>query len=178
MISQGEVWWANLPPPTGSGPRFRRPVVVVQGDALNRSRIATVVCVPTHQQPEVGHRAGKCIADRTHRRSPEGFGRKRVPDCYAGQDSVDRAHRQASAREIGDGVFWDRRRARTLRDRQRDDEPSNPPLQRTGSPAEIVLDCRVVWAASPPLNGRHVRGHLGTLAVAPYERMAGWPDPC
>lgn len=46
MISQGEVWWADLPAPTGSGPGFRRPVVVVQGDALNRSRIATVVCVP------------------------------------------------------------------------------------------------------------------------------------
>ena len=46
VISQGEVWWAKLPAPTGSGPGFRRPVVVVQGDALNRSRIATVVCVP------------------------------------------------------------------------------------------------------------------------------------
>lgn len=46
MISQGEVWWADLPPPAGSGPGFRRPVVVVQGDALNRSRLATVVCVP------------------------------------------------------------------------------------------------------------------------------------
>ena len=46
VISQAEVWWAELPPPTGSGPGFRRPVVVVQGDALNRSRIATVVCVP------------------------------------------------------------------------------------------------------------------------------------
>ena len=46
VISQGEVWWADLPPPTGSGPGFRRPVVVVQGDPLNRSRVATVVCVP------------------------------------------------------------------------------------------------------------------------------------
>ena len=46
VISQGEVWWADIPPPTGSGPGFRRPVVVVQGDALNRSRIATAVCVP------------------------------------------------------------------------------------------------------------------------------------
>ena len=46
VIGQGEVWWADLPAPTGSGPGFRRPVVVVQGDALNRSRIATVVCVP------------------------------------------------------------------------------------------------------------------------------------
>ncbi len=45
-ISQGEVWWADLSTPTGSGPGYRRPVVVIQGDALNRSRIATVVCVP------------------------------------------------------------------------------------------------------------------------------------
>src|SRR5215472_13764095 len=45
VISQGEIWWADLPAPSGSGPGFRRPVVVVQCDALNRSRIATVVCV-------------------------------------------------------------------------------------------------------------------------------------
>ena len=46
VISQGEVWWAHIPRPVGSEPGFRRPVVIVQGDALNRSRIATVVCVP------------------------------------------------------------------------------------------------------------------------------------
>jgi len=46
VISQGEVWWAEIPAPVGSEPGFRRPVVVVQGDVLNRSRIATVVCVP------------------------------------------------------------------------------------------------------------------------------------
>lgn len=45
-IAQGDVWWADLPEPMGSRPGFRRPVVVVQGDALNRSRVATVVCVP------------------------------------------------------------------------------------------------------------------------------------
>ena len=46
VIGQGEVWWADLRSPTGSEPGFRRPVVVVQGDPLNRSRVATVVCVP------------------------------------------------------------------------------------------------------------------------------------
>jgi mRNA interferase MazF len=46
VIAQGDVCWADLPDPVGSGPGFRRPVIVVQGDALNRSRIATVVCVP------------------------------------------------------------------------------------------------------------------------------------
>jgi len=46
VVAQGDVWWADLPVPRGSAPGFRRPVIVVQGDALNRSRIATVVCVP------------------------------------------------------------------------------------------------------------------------------------
>jgi mRNA interferase MazF len=46
VIAQGHVYWANLPDPTGSGPGFRRPVIVVQGDSLNRSRLRTVVCVP------------------------------------------------------------------------------------------------------------------------------------
>ena len=46
VISQGDVWWADLDAPRGSGPRLRRPVVVVQGNSLNRSRISTVVCVP------------------------------------------------------------------------------------------------------------------------------------
>jgi mRNA interferase MazF len=46
VVAQGHVYWANLPDPTGSGPAFRRPVLVVQGDALNRSRIGSVVCVP------------------------------------------------------------------------------------------------------------------------------------
>jgi mRNA interferase MazF len=45
VIAQGEVWWADLAEPSGSEPGFRRPVVVIQGDAFNRSRIATVVCV-------------------------------------------------------------------------------------------------------------------------------------
>lgn len=45
MISQGEVWWADLPEDEGSAPAFRRPVIVIQGDAFNRSQIGTVVCV-------------------------------------------------------------------------------------------------------------------------------------
>ena len=46
MIRQGDVWWADLPEPYGSEAGYRRPVIVVQGDRFNRSRIATAVCVP------------------------------------------------------------------------------------------------------------------------------------
>ena len=46
VTSRGDVCWASPPDPTGSGLGFRRPVVVVQGDAFNASRIGTVVVVP------------------------------------------------------------------------------------------------------------------------------------
>ncbi len=40
---RGEVWWASLPDPTGSGPGYSRPVVVVQDDGFNESGIDTTV---------------------------------------------------------------------------------------------------------------------------------------
>lgn len=68
VISQGEVWWADLPAPRGSGPGFRRPVVVVQGDALNRSHLATAVCVPlTANLKWAGAPGNVALAARTTR---------------------------------------------------------------------------------------------------------------
>lgn len=42
-MKRGELWWASLPAATGSDPGFRRPVLVVQSQAFNESRIATVI---------------------------------------------------------------------------------------------------------------------------------------
>jgi mRNA interferase MazF len=42
-MRRGEIWWASLPNPQGSGPGFRRPVVIVQSNPFNESRIQTVV---------------------------------------------------------------------------------------------------------------------------------------
>lgn len=61
MIGQGEVWWAELDDPVGSGSGFRRPVLVVQGDALNRSALATVVCVPLTSQVKWAGAAGNLL---------------------------------------------------------------------------------------------------------------------
>ena len=44
-IARGEVWWADLPDPVASDPGGTRPVLVVQANAFNRSRIATVLAV-------------------------------------------------------------------------------------------------------------------------------------
>lgn len=45
MIERGEVWWADLAEPGGSEPGYRRPIVIVQADAFNRSRLRSVVAV-------------------------------------------------------------------------------------------------------------------------------------
>jgi mRNA interferase MazF len=44
-VNRGQVWWAELPEPKASEPGYRRPVVIVQSDAFNKSRIDTVVVI-------------------------------------------------------------------------------------------------------------------------------------
>jgi len=44
-LGRGDIWWADLPEPLGSAPGYRRPVLVVQSDTFNRSRLATVTVV-------------------------------------------------------------------------------------------------------------------------------------
>ena len=45
VVHRREVWWADLEEPRGSKPGFRRPILVVQADAFNRSRLRTVLCL-------------------------------------------------------------------------------------------------------------------------------------
>jgi mRNA interferase MazF len=43
QVRRGEIWWADLPEPRGSEPGFRRPVLVIQANAFNRSCTETIV---------------------------------------------------------------------------------------------------------------------------------------
>lgn len=43
VVRRGEIWWASLGSPGGSSPGFRRPVLIIQSNEFNRSRIKTVV---------------------------------------------------------------------------------------------------------------------------------------
>ena len=71
---RGDVWWATLPQPVGSGPGFRRPVVLVQSDAFNRSRIATVVVAVVTSNLALATAPGNVIV--------------RAEDCGLPRDSV------------------------------------------------------------------------------------------
>ena len=42
-MQRGEIWWSSQATPGGSSPGFRRPILVIQSNEFNRSRISTVV---------------------------------------------------------------------------------------------------------------------------------------
>jgi mRNA interferase MazF len=44
-VERGDIWWAEFPEPRTAEPGFRRPILIVQNDAFNRSRIQTVLAV-------------------------------------------------------------------------------------------------------------------------------------
>ena len=45
-MRRGEIWWASLPGPRRSEPGCRRPVIIIQADAFNRSTIRTAMVAP------------------------------------------------------------------------------------------------------------------------------------
>ena len=65
VIVQGDVLWASLPVPVGSEPGFRRPAIVVQGDALNASKVATVIVVPLTSNLRWAAAPGNALLPRT-----------------------------------------------------------------------------------------------------------------
>jgi mRNA interferase MazF len=42
-MERGAVWWAELPQPAASEPGYRRPVIIIQANSFNRSRIKTIM---------------------------------------------------------------------------------------------------------------------------------------
>lgn len=44
-LARGDIWWADLPEARGSEPGYRRPLLIVQSDAFNRSRLRTAIAV-------------------------------------------------------------------------------------------------------------------------------------
>ncbi len=67
-MNRGEVWWADLAEPRGSEPGKRRPVVIVQEDALTRSKLGTVMVVPITSNLRRAVAPGNVTLARSHSR--------------------------------------------------------------------------------------------------------------
>ena len=61
-MTRGEIWWADFGLPFGSEPGFERPVLVVQADAFNASRIATTIVVPFTTNLRLADAPGNVLA--------------------------------------------------------------------------------------------------------------------
>jgi mRNA interferase MazF len=60
-IHRGEIWWADLPQPRGSEPGYRRPVLVVQADSFNLSRIQTAIVAAISSNVELAGAPGNVL---------------------------------------------------------------------------------------------------------------------
>jgi mRNA interferase MazF len=69
-VRRGEVWWASLPEPRGSGPGFRRPVLVIQSDPFNESHINTVIVAVVTSNMRLVHAPGNVLLERRQSRLP------------------------------------------------------------------------------------------------------------
>lgn len=74
VAKRGEVWWADLPEPAGSGPGFRRPVLIIQADEFNRSRVRTVIAAAITSNTRLAAAPGNVSL----RRSSSGLSRSSV----------------------------------------------------------------------------------------------------
>jgi mRNA interferase MazF len=64
VIRRGEIWWAALAKPRGSEPAYSRPVLVVQSDDFNRSRISTVIAILLTSNTRLAHAPGNVLLSR------------------------------------------------------------------------------------------------------------------
>ena len=68
---RGEIWWASLPVPRGSEPGYRRPVVIVQSDAFNRSEISTIVVAAISSNLRLAEAPGNIYLKRRDSKLPK-----------------------------------------------------------------------------------------------------------
>ncbi|MGH9324576.1 MAG: type II toxin-antitoxin system PemK/MazF family toxin [Vicinamibacteria bacterium] len=65
-MNRGDVWWVDFGQPFGSEPGYRRPVVVMQSDPFNRSRIDTVIVVPMSSNVQLAAAPGNVLCRSKH----------------------------------------------------------------------------------------------------------------
>lgn len=71
MIHQGDVYWVDLGPPSGSGPGYLHPHVVVQNDLFNRSRLRTVVVCALTSKLALAKAPGNVLLDEAEAHLPK-----------------------------------------------------------------------------------------------------------
>jgi mRNA interferase MazF len=64
VVERGEIWWANLPDPIGSSPGFRRPVLIIQSDIFNQTKIKTIIAASITTNVDLASMLGNVSLNR------------------------------------------------------------------------------------------------------------------
>jgi mRNA interferase MazF len=70
-VVKGEIWWATLPTPRASEPGYKRPVLILQSDAFNRSNINTVICAVITSNIRLARAPGNVILSKKNSNLPK-----------------------------------------------------------------------------------------------------------
>jgi len=70
-VVKGEIWWATLPTPRASEPGYKRPVLILQSDAFNRSNINTVICAVITSNIRLARAPGNVILSKKDSNLPK-----------------------------------------------------------------------------------------------------------
>ncbi|CAN2042917.1 Endoribonuclease MazF2 [Candidatus Magnetomoraceae bacterium gMMP-15] len=70
-VKRGEIWWADLGEPMGSEPSLRRPVLIVQDDNYNRSKLATVIVLSITSNTKLSEMPGNILLTRDESNLPK-----------------------------------------------------------------------------------------------------------
>ena len=71
VINRGEIWWAELPAPTASEPGYRRPLVVIQSNEFNKSKINTVIAAVITSNLHLSEAPGNVLIPSKKSRLPK-----------------------------------------------------------------------------------------------------------
>lgn len=71
VVQRREIWWADLEEPRGSEPGFRRPILIVQADSFNRSRLRTVLGVVLTSRTKLLDAPGNVLLPATNTGLPK-----------------------------------------------------------------------------------------------------------
>lgn len=70
VIQRGDIWWSSLPDPVGSSPGYNRPILVVQSDRFNQSKINTVVIAVISRNTDLANSEGNVLLTKQQSKLP------------------------------------------------------------------------------------------------------------
>lgn len=71
VIKRGEIWWAEIPDPEGSSPGYRRPMLIVQANEFNKSKINTVIAAVITTNIRLADAPGNILLSRKKSKLPK-----------------------------------------------------------------------------------------------------------